>query len=93
MTAKSQRKTTIARRDRATARGLARVEVQAARSDVNLFQALADALRTETEKAKALRSTLETALVDASVETAFDFFGSDLPDEAFAGIFDRRSQV
>jgi hypothetical protein len=87
-TVKSRRKATSAHRRRAAAKGLVRVEVQAARTDAGLIRALAETLRTEPEKAKALRSTLEKALVDPNVETAFDVFGSDLPEEAFAGIFD-----
>ena len=45
-------------------------------------------MRNKPEKAKALRSTLEKALIDAEVRTASDVFGSDLPDEVFAGVFD-----
>ena len=67
-----------------------RVEVQAAKADAGLIRALAETLRTKPEKAKALRSTLEKALVDPNVETAFDVFGSDLPDEAFVGVFDQK---
>jgi hypothetical protein len=93
MTVKSQRKATSVHRRRAAARGLVRVEVQAAKSDAGLIRALAETLRTKPEKAGALRSTLEKALVDPNVETAFDVFGSNLPEEAFAGIFDQqRSQ-
>jgi hypothetical protein len=29
---------------------------------------------------------------DPGVETAFDVFGSELPDEAFAGVFDQPRQ-
>jgi len=90
MHAKSQRKATTAHRRRAAAKGLVRVEVQAAKADVGLIRALAETLRTKPEKAKALRSTLEKALVDPNVETAFDVFGSDLSDEAFAGVFDQK---
>jgi hypothetical protein len=89
MTVKSQRKATSAHRRRSAARGLVRVEVQAARSDAGLIRALAEALRTQPDKAKGLRSTLEKALVDPVVETAFDVFGSDLPEEAFEGVFDQ----
>jgi hypothetical protein len=56
---------------------------------VGLIRALAETLRSEPEKAKALRSTLEKALIEPEVKTAFDVFGSDLPDEAFAGVFDQ----
>jgi hypothetical protein len=65
------------------------VEVQATRNDAGLIRALAETLRSDTEKAKALRSTLEKALIKPEVKTAFDVFGSNLPDEAFAGVFDQ----
>jgi hypothetical protein len=89
MASRSQIKATSAHRRRAAARGLVRIEVQAARSDAGLIRAVAETLRSKPEKAKALRSTLEQALVDPEIKTAFDVFGSDLPDEAFAGIFDQ----
>ncbi|HEX9904168.1 MAG TPA: hypothetical protein VGA77_04315 [Propylenella sp.] len=89
MASKSQKRATNAHRRRAAARGLVRVEVQAARRDAGLIRALAETLRREPEKAKVLRSTLEKAFVDPAVETAFDVFGSDLPDEAFDGVFDQ----
>ena len=89
MTSKSQRKATGTHRRRAAARGLVRVEVQAARSDAGLIRTLAETLRGKPEKAKALRSTLEKALIDSEVKTAFDVFGSDLPDDVFAGVFDQ----
>jgi len=88
MTSTSQREATSAHRRRAAARGLVRVEVQAARSDAGLIRALAETLRGRSEKARTLRSALERAL-GPEVETAFDIFGSDLPDEAFAGVFDQ----
>jgi len=89
MASKSQIRATSTHRRRAAARGLMRVEVQAARGDAGLIRAVADTLRNEPENAKALRSTLEKALFDKEVKTAFDVFGSDLPDETFSGVFDR----
>lgn len=89
MASKSQIKATSAHRRRAAARGLVRIEVQAARADAGLIRAVAETLRSKPEKAKALRSTLEKALVDPEIKTAFDVFGSDLPDDAFAGVFDQ----
>jgi hypothetical protein len=50
---------------------------------------VAETLRGEPERASALRSTLEEALVGREVRTAFDMFGSDLPDEVFADVFDQ----
>jgi len=92
LASKSQRKATNGYRRRAAARGLARVEVQAPRRDVALIRALAQTLRNRAEKADALRSALAKALTDSEVKTAFDVFGSDLPDEAFTGIFDQPRQ-
>lgn len=92
MASKSQRKATRSHRRRAAARGLVRVEVQAPKQDASLIRALAETLRGRDQKAEAVRSTLRQALVHPEVKTAFDVFGSDLPDETFAGIFDRPGQ-
>jgi hypothetical protein len=89
MASKSQRKATRTHRRRAAARGLVRVEVQAPRKDAGLIRAVAETLRGSVEKAEALRSTLAKALMHPEAKTAFDIFGSELPDEAFAGVFDR----
>jgi hypothetical protein len=67
---KSQIRATSTHRRRAAARGLVRVEVQAAKGDAGLIRAVAETLRSKSEKAKALRSTLEKALVDSEVKTA-----------------------
>jgi hypothetical protein len=88
----SQKKASAAHRRRASARGLVRVEVQAARGDSGLIRALAETLRGDPERAKALRSALARALTDPQVKTAFDLFGSDLPDDVFAGVFDQKRQ-
>jgi hypothetical protein len=53
-----------------------------------LIRSLAQTLRGGDERAKALRSVLERALTSPAIETAFDVFGSELPDEVFAGVFD-----
>jgi len=79
-------------RRRAAARGLVRLEVQAHQKDADLIRALAETLRGESERAKALRSTLVQSLVHPEMRTAFDVFGSDLPDEVFAGVFEQPRQ-
>lgn len=89
MASKSQIRATRTHRRRAAARGLVRVEVQAARTDAGLIRAVAETLRSKPDKAKALRSTIEKALIDPEIKTAFDVFGSSLPDEAFTGVFDQ----
>jgi hypothetical protein len=73
-------------RCRAAARGLVRLEVQGARRDADLIRALAGTLRNESEKAKVLRLRLVNGLVDSESKTAF---GSDLPDEVFAEVFEQ----
>ena len=92
MASKSQRKATRTRRRRAAARGFVRVEVQALKKDAGLIRALAQTLRGGPEKAEALRSTLPKAVMNPEMRTAFDIFGSELPDEAFAGVFEQPRQ-
>ena len=82
MASKAQRKATKMHRHRSAARRLVRLEVQAARRDADLIRALAETLRSKSEKAKVLRSTLVNALVHSEIKTAFDVFGSDLPEES-----------
>jgi hypothetical protein len=89
MASKSQRKATRAHRRRASARGFVRVEVQASKKDVGLIRALAATLRSGTENAEVVRSTLANAVMHPQLMTAFDIFGSELPDETFAGVFDQ----
>jgi hypothetical protein len=88
----SQKKALAAYRRRAFAQGLVRVEVQADKGDAGLLRALEETLRGDSAGAKTLRSVLEQALIDPQVGNAFDLVGSDLPDEAFAGVFDQPRQ-
>lgn len=92
MATKSQRKATRTHRRRAAARGLVRVEVQAPKKDVGLIRALAETLRGTTPEAEALRSALAKTVMPPELKSAFDVFGSELPDEAFAGVFDQLRQ-
>jgi len=89
LASKSQRKATNMHRRRAAARGLVRVEVQAQKRDAYLIRVLAQTLRGKAEKADSLRSKLAAALTGRQVKTALDVFGSELPDEAFDGVFDQ----
>ena len=86
----SQRRASQNHRQRAAARGVVRIEVQADRGDSALIRAVADTLlRGRSEHASALRSTLREALcLEAPVGSAFDMFGSELPDEVFEGVFE-----
>src|SRR5438105_1771640 len=92
MASKSQRKATRTYRHPAAARGLVRVEVQARRSDARLIRALAETLRGTAAKAEPIRASLAKALMHPKVNSAFDIFGSELPDEAFAGVFEQPRQ-
>ena len=92
MATKSQRTATRTHRRRAAARGLVRVEVQAPKKDAGLIRALAETLRGRTKEAEALRSALAKAVMPPELKTAFDVFGSDLPDDAFTGVFDQPRQ-
>ncbi len=92
MASKSQRKATRTHRRRAAARGLVRVEVQAPKKDAGLIRAVAETLRGKTEAAEALRSALTKAVMPPELNTAFDVFGSLLPDDAFTGVFDQPRQ-
>jgi hypothetical protein len=92
MASKSQRKATRTHRRRAAARGLVRVEVQAPKKDAGLIRALAETLRGKTKEAETLRSTMAKAVMPPELRTAFDIFGSELPDDAFAGVFDQPRQ-
>ena len=89
MAGKAQRNATRMHRRRAAARGLVRLEVQALKNDVELIRALAATLRDESATAKRVRSTLASALLSNEPRTAFEIFGSDLPDEFFAGVFEQ----
>ena len=69
-----------------------RVEVQALKKDAGLIRALAQTLRGGPEKAEALRSALAKAVMNPEMRTAFDIFGSELPDEVFAAVFEQPRQ-
>ena len=88
MASSSQGKAAAAHRQRTAERGLVRLEVQAAKADTSLIRALAERLRGEPESADALRAKLREALTYAESKTAFDIFGSELPDDAFDHVFE-----
>jgi hypothetical protein len=92
MASRAQRKSTGTRRGRSAARDLTRIEVEAPKGDTALLRAVAKTLRGEPRKARALRAALEEALVSPEIRTAFDVFGTDLPDEVFTGVFDQPRQ-
>jgi hypothetical protein len=92
MARKFPRKETRTHGRRAAARGLVRIEIQVPKGDASLIRALAVTLRGGTAKAGALRSTLAQVIMNPEVKTAFDIFGSELPDEVFADVFDQPRQ-
>lgn len=59
----AQKQVTKSHRRRPAARGLVRLEVQAAKCDAPLIKALAATLRGQSEVSQALRSTLVKILV------------------------------
>lgn len=69
---------------------MVRVEVKALRSDAGLIRAVAEMLRGEN--ADTMRHSLETALIEPEANSVLDVFGSDLPDEAFKGVFNQPRQ-
>ena len=92
MPSRSQRKAIRTHRRRAAAQGLVRIEVQAHKKDAGLIRALAETLRGGAEEAETLRSTLARTLLRSEAKSAFDIFGSDLPDETFTDVFDQPRQ-
>jgi hypothetical protein len=72
----SQKMASTTHRRRSLPGGLIRVEVRVRHGDAGLIRALAETLRGNPARAKTLRSTLEQALLDPQVKTAFDIFGS-----------------
>jgi hypothetical protein len=90
MSTKAQKKATATHRRRTVAQGLVRVEVQAPKGDTGLIRAVAERLRGNAAKAKSLRSVLEMALSGSDPSSAFDVFGSELPDSAFSGVFNQK---
>lgn len=89
MASRAQKQATVAHRLRASARGLTRVEVQAGSRDAKLIRKLAKTLRDDTERARNLREALARALSVENGRDAFAIFGSELPDEAFDGVFEQ----
>lgn len=72
---------------RASERGLVRVEVRVPQADAGLIRAIAKTLRDDPAKAESLRALVGSAPASSTAKTAFDVFGSDLPDEVFEGVF------
>jgi hypothetical protein len=89
MASVSQKKASAAHRRKSAARGFFRIEVQAAKGDAALIRELARTFREEPERAGIVRSTLQQALGITQPTTAFDIFGSDLPEKVFEDVFEQ----
>jgi hypothetical protein len=60
--------------------------------DAALIKNVLDVLCGELEQAQQLRRAIIAALPEPKTKTAFDVFGSNLPDEAFDGVFPDQRQ-
>jgi hypothetical protein len=60
--------------------------------DTELIARILDGLRGDPGEAQRLRERLHAALDETGRATAIDLFGSDLPDDAFDGVFDQPRQ-
>ncbi len=92
MTKITQRRATANHRKRIRAKGLVRVEVQVPAGDAALVRELAEHLRVDA-KADVLRTGVKTALEGNKPKTVLEMFASDLPDEYFEGVFDRKRTI
>lgn len=90
MATSSQRKASANHRKRVAARGLVRIEVQASPADIRLLREIARGLRSDGQAAGELRRKLQRAVGEKVAHNGFGIFGSDLPDEVFAGVFEQR---
>jgi len=94
LTSPSQRKASASHRRRASAQGLVRVEVQTMPGDSALIRRIAKELRADSQRAQTLRQKLKASLGDkAQPRNAFDIFRSDLPEEAFDGVFEHDRSI
>ena len=85
----AQRNALTAHRRRRRDRGVVRVEVQVPEVDAGMVRDVAAILRGEPGRAQALRTQLRSVVGETRHGTsAFDIFGSDLPDHYFEGVFE-----
>ena len=69
--------------------GLVRIEVQAPAIDIPILRDLAAKLRRPSPEAEELRELLRSMISQPRGASAFEIFGSDLPDAAFEGVLDQ----
>jgi hypothetical protein len=61
-------------------------------NDAEMIGRILDILRGDETEAQALRNAILAALEKKRARTALDLFGSELPDEAFDGVFEHPRQ-
>jgi hypothetical protein len=86
----AQRAATAAHRKRSKAKGLVRIEVKVPAADAELVRRVATNLRAVGAKSRAVRRSLRSVLAESTKGSALDIYASDLPDEYFEGVFDRK---
>ena len=89
----AQQKALNAHRRRRRDGGMVRVEVQVPAIDAAILRELAAILRGKADAAQAMRNQLRSVVAKPRVDTVFDIFGSDLPDEYFDGVFEQGRQA
>ncbi len=85
----AQRKALTDHRKRRRQAGLVRVEVQAQATDAPILRDLAAVLRGDADQARAVRTQLQSIVAKPADASAWDIFGSDLPDAYFEGVFEQ----
>lgn len=84
----AQQKALSRHRQRRRDAGVVRIEVQAPAIDAPILRDLAAALRESSRDGQSLRDQLRSIVAKPRAQSAFDIFGSDLPDAYFEGVFD-----
>jgi hypothetical protein len=82
----AQRKTLSVHRSRRRDAAMVRVQVQVLAMDAQIIRDIASVFRGDSEAAEALRVQLRSVAVEPRNASAFEIFGSDLPDAYFEGV-------
>jgi hypothetical protein len=78
-----------AHRQRIRAHGLVHIEVQAPAGDSALIRSIAEVLCNDPAQAQDLQRAIAALLAAGTPVNASEIFRSDLPDDAFEGVFDQ----
>lgn len=89
----AQRRATANHRKRARAKGLVRLELTVPRADVAALRQLAEKLKGADQQAARFRQAMHSALKADAPKSALDIYASNLPDEYFEGVFDRKRTI